>query len=441
MTPLQDLKPKEAAEVSVATPQGEANERRLLWVMFLFAFALRLLVLTIGHSYRFPAIKDHFSFGWETGRLARSIASGEGFSSPFDGHTGPSAWVAPLYPYFLAGIFKLFGIYSNASAWIALAVNCVFSALNCIPIFFIGKELFGTKVGKWSAWIWAIAPFSIYWAIRFAWETSLATMLFTFAFLLAIRMEEENRLSRWLWFAFVWGLIALSNPSLLTFLPFAGVWVLYRQHRNGNTKFSWAVSSGLLFCAMIAPWMVRDYLTFHKIILIRGNFGVELRMGNGPSADGQLKPYIHPTQDPQQFELYRHMGEVAYSKMRGEQAMEWIRAHPARFAQISLIRFYYYWCGTPRAVPDWEAIGRYMLVTLSSLLTFFGLGYALRRHNRGAFLFVWMLLSVPTIYYFTYTHPRYRHPIEPEMLVLMVYLFTQLDRSPSWRNNSSASTS
>ena len=91
--------------------------------------------------------------------------------------------------------------------------------------------------------------------------------------------------------------------------------------------------------------------------------------------------------------------------------------------------------------PDWEAIGRYMLVTLSSLLTFFGLGYALRRHNRGAFLFVWMLLSVPTIYYFTYTHPRYRHPIEPEMLVLMVYLFTQLDRSPSWRNNSSASTS
>ena len=135
------------------------------------------------------------------------------------------------------------------------------------------------------------------------------------------------------------------------------------------------------------------------------------------------------------------MGEVAYSKTRGEQAMEWIRFHPARFAQISLIRFYYYWCGTPRAVPDWEAIGRYMLVTLSSLLTFFGLGYALRRHNRGAFLFVWMLLSVPTIYYFTYTHPRYRHPIEPEMLVLMVYLFTQLDRSPSWRNNSSASTS
>jgi hypothetical protein len=32
---------------------------------------------------------------------------------------------------------------------------------------------------------------------------------------------------------------------------------------------------------------------------------------------------------------------------------------------------------------------------------------------------------VPIIYYFTFTHPRYRHPIEPEMLLLMVYLFAQ----------------
>ena len=108
---------------------------------------------------------------------------------------------------------------------------------------------------------------------------------------------------------------------------------------------------------------------------------------------------------------------------------------------ISLIRFYYYWCGTPRAVPDAEAIGRYALVTLSSVLTFLGLAFALRRHNRAAFLFVWMLLTVPTIYYFTYTHPRYRHPIEPEMLVLMVYLFTQLGRKPRHEKNSAGQLS
>ena len=422
---------KEGSERATASQSQEVREqdlaeRKRLWFLVLFALVLRLVVLTVGHTYRFPAIKDHFSFGWETGRLARSIALGEGFSSPFDAPTGPSAWVAPLYPYFLAGVFKLFGVYTNTSAWIALAVNCVFSALTCVPIYFISKELFSEKVAKWSAWLWALAPFSIYWAIRFAWETSFDTMLFAFAFLLAIRLEQQNQLSRWLWFAFIWGLIALSNPSLLTFLPFAGFWVLYRQHRRSQMRFRWAFYSGLLFCAMIAPWITRDYVVFHKFILIRGNFGVELRLGNGPGADGQLKPYLHPSQDPLEFERYRSMGEVAYAAMRGRQAMDWIEENPGRFATISLIRFYYYWCGTPRAVPDLDAVLRYMLVTLSSVLTFFGLGYALRRGNRGAFLYVWMFLTVPTIYYFTYTHPRYRHPIEPEMLVLMVYLFTQL---------------
>src|SRR5919204_4094249 len=123
-----------------AGPVEVRHERRMLLVMVLVAVALRLAVLTIGGTYKFPAREDHFSFGWETGRIARAIATGEGFSSPFHGHTGPTAWIAPLYPYFLAALFKAFGVYSNLSAWLALAFNSVFSALTCITIFYIGKQ-------------------------------------------------------------------------------------------------------------------------------------------------------------------------------------------------------------------------------------------------------------------------------------------------------------
>src|SRR5262249_17519271 len=129
-----------SAPSSVAGPATRAQERRMLLIMVLVALVLRLAVLTIGGTYKFPEREDHFRFGWETGRIARSIGNGEGFSSPFHGHTGPTAWIAPLYPYFLAGLFKLFGVYSNTAAWIALAINSVFSALTCITIFYIGKE-------------------------------------------------------------------------------------------------------------------------------------------------------------------------------------------------------------------------------------------------------------------------------------------------------------
>src|SRR5688572_425284 len=46
-------------------------------------------------------------FGWETGRVAFSIAIGHGFASPFpEGPTGPTAWLPPVYAYLAAAIFK-----------------------------------------------------------------------------------------------------------------------------------------------------------------------------------------------------------------------------------------------------------------------------------------------------------------------------------------------
>jgi len=115
--------------------------RQSLLIIFLVALLLRLAVITIGHTYRITPRRDHFQFGWEMGRIARSIALGQGFSSPTDLSTGPSAWAPPVYPYVLAGIFRVFGIYSNASAWMILAFNSLFSALTCITLYRLAERM------------------------------------------------------------------------------------------------------------------------------------------------------------------------------------------------------------------------------------------------------------------------------------------------------------
>ena len=63
-------------------------------------------MIVIGHTYRVNPLRDHFQFGWEMGRIARSILHGQGFSSPTDLDTGPTAWAAPVYPYVIAGGFQ-----------------------------------------------------------------------------------------------------------------------------------------------------------------------------------------------------------------------------------------------------------------------------------------------------------------------------------------------
>ena len=135
------------------------------WIVFV-AFALRFGWIVVAHTYKFKTFDDNFSFGWEMGRIGRSLAQGQGFSNPFSGITGPTAWEPPLYPFLIAGVFKLFGIYTHASALVLLTINSLFSALTCIPIFLIAKRCFDEKLAIWTAWLWAVMPSVMYWCTR-----------------------------------------------------------------------------------------------------------------------------------------------------------------------------------------------------------------------------------------------------------------------------------
>jgi hypothetical protein len=84
--------------------------------MVVVALLLRLVVMSFLYPERTDPYRDHWRLGGEAGRIARSITEGEGFSNPLFGQTGPTAWLAPVFPYLLAGIFKIFGIYSKSSA-------------------------------------------------------------------------------------------------------------------------------------------------------------------------------------------------------------------------------------------------------------------------------------------------------------------------------------
>jgi 4-amino-4-deoxy-L-arabinose transferase-like glycosyltransferase len=390
------------------------------------ALVVRVGWIVIGHTYKFKNTDDNFGFGWEMGRIAASLASGHGFSSPFGPATGPTAWEPPLYPYLTAGVFLVLGIYSKASALVLLSLNSVFSALTCIPIFLIARRIFSGKVAVGSAWAWALLPNIIFWCTRAIWETSLAALLLTTIFWLALTLEEREGWLAWFQFGLLWGVTALSSTSLLSFLPASGLWVWYRRARRGKRSFAGVVLASVVFLACIAPWLVRNYETFGKFIFIRDNFGAELRLGNGNGAGGTWMEYLHPTQDIYALRQFEAMGELPYIAMRKRQALDYIRADYTRFATLCVRRFVYFWAGPPKDTqPEWMGAAKNSLFLAWSVLAFWGLGRALRLRKPGAWLLLWVFLLYPAIYYFVYCIPRYRHPIEPEMAILAVFVVTE----------------
>lgn len=406
--------------------------RRIFWV----GLAVRLAYMTLAHTYRIRPAEDHFQFGWEAGRIARALVTGSGYADPFANiylaHTGPTAWLPPLYPLLLAGIFRVFGVFTAASAWVLFAIQSAFSAATALAVWSIAIRCFSRRVALWSAWIWALYPAAMQYAVRWPWEMTITTALFTFALALAIRMRGIGELGRdthpltgsWVLFGLLWGLIALSNATLLIFLPVCGLWVLSGSRPLG-TGIRDAVFAAAVFLACIAPWTARNYAVFHRFIPLRGNFGAELYMGNGPGSTGFLMEYLHPFQDPIQLRRYAELGEVRYVAERNAAARAFIAAHPGHFAGDVLRRIDFFWAGVPHPSDErwYNEIGRTVNFAFLSIAGLLGLALTLRNRVSAAGLFAWAFLLLPLPYYLVTVHARFRHPLEPLIAILGVYLF------------------
>jgi 4-amino-4-deoxy-L-arabinose transferase-like glycosyltransferase len=407
-------------------PCRPALPRFFLWLLPL-SFVLQLAAIGVLHQYRTRPGEDNFGFGFEMGRIGRSIALGHGFSSPYEGNTGPSAWEPPLYPFLIGGVFRIFGIYTFASAWVLLAINCVFATINTVPIYWIAHRTFGERVAIWSAYGWALNPYVWSFGVHWIWDVTFTPLVLTSIFLLALELQDWPGWHGWVLFGAWYGVGALANPTMLAFLPFCGLWIWWQRYRRGLPSLTGVVLSSAVFFLVLAPWLIRNYEAFGRFVFIRNDFGLQFRLGNSTGADGMLMPYLQPNLSKLELEKFQRLGEIAYAAECKRIAFDWIRANPGRFAVISLKRFFYFWNGVPRptdsvAPVDFRSSG--FLAT--SVLAIWGLGRAMRQKRPGAWLFAGLVLTYPTVYYFVYPHARYRHPMEPELLVLIAFLLTEV---------------
>jgi len=363
----------------------------------------------------------------ESGHIAAALASGKGFSDPFGPATGPTAWLAPAWPFLLSRYFLLFGVYSRSAIVAALTLNCAFSAATCMPIYFSSLYTFGERVARQSTWVWALFPYTMYWGFRSIWDTALSALLLTLLFMMTLQLARNGSAGRWALYGVLWGMAGLTNTAQLAFLPFAGIWICWNSYKTGKPFFRNAIIGAILFFAAIGPWILRDYRVFHKFVPIRGNFGVELHLGNSPTAQGDWQFYLHPSQNAVEFKRYREMGEPTYVRSKLHQALQFIGENPGRFAYLSFARFFYFWTEPPHA-EKYRGIyeAKTFLFLCATVSAIWGMAFAIQKRLPGATLYLLLFVSYPTVYYLTFILTRYRSPIEPEMLMLIVFFVSRL---------------
>jgi 4-amino-4-deoxy-L-arabinose transferase-like glycosyltransferase len=388
------------------------------------ALAIRLVVVAFTYRELPDADKLYERFGWEMGWIARALASGHGFSSPYFPWSGPTAMQPPLYPALLSVVFRIFGVYSLASAFAILSINSLLSSLTCIPIYFSAKFSLGTRAAVIAALVWAFYPFAIYFSTGRVWEYSLTGLLFTTCFCIAQRIHSSPNPMAWIGWGALCGITALSNPSTLSTLPFLLLLAVFQVRNTGRRRLVNGMLTALAAVAVLTPWTVRNYHAVGILCPVRDNFWLEVYDDNG--GDASLDPsFAHPASNPVEMRKFLTMGEKAFLAEKHGLALASLKSDPEFFVHKTLRRIFYYWTGfwslsSQELREQPYEPGNIFYVCSITFLMLRG-ARRLGRTNRTALLPYLVLICIfPITYYITHPLMDYRQPIEPAIIVLAV---------------------
>lgn len=405
-----------------------ATSRRALVGAIFAAFLIRMVVVCCVYRYLPDADKLYERFGWETGWIARALASGHGFSSPFYVRSGPTAMVSPLYTALLAGVFRLFGIYTLTSAFVILSINSLFSSLTCIPVYYSAKYSLGLRGAKLASWAWAVYPLAIYFSAGRVWEYSLTSLLFTACFCISLRIQTSSKWIAWLGFGLLWGITANSNPAVLSTLPFLLILALWKVNKAGGRWLLYGSLTSIGVIAALMPWTIRNYRVLHVLCPVRDNLWSNIYVGNIEDNLANRYPFLRtddPSTNSAQLRKFLEEGEVAYFGDRKAQAIEFIRHNPQSVGIASLRRVVMYWTGYwsfSRSYLEEEPTELPLMFMLICVTGFMARGVSrFWRENRSEGFPYFILIAIfPLTYYLTLALMDYRQPIEPEVMILVI---------------------
>jgi len=318
-------------------------------IVFVSAVALRVwhvFSLSAGD----PAFSSPVMDAWWHVQWARAVALGLWEPEVF--------FRAPLYPFFLAGIFKVFGLGYLVPRLVQAAVGGV----TCVLIWALGKRLAGRSVGLVSGIMAAIYAPLIYFDGEFLIPVIFIPLVIS-SLLLLIVVERELREDRSPWLmvgvaGLVAGLAAVARPNVLVLIP--GVllffaWTLSDRKRGLKAFGIWL----LVFLFPVGAVTGYNAAMGGGLVPVASQGGVNFWIGNNPRADGKtamapahladsgsaMSVYEDSVRKNAELEAERRLGRrLKPSEVSGYwfgQAARFIKREPVAWLKLTVKKAYF----------------------------------------------------------------------------------------------------
>jgi len=333
----------------------------------------------------------------------------------------------PLYSYFLALLYKIFGR-SFAAIY---TIQGVLDALTAVLVYFLGARSIGKGAGILGALLYALYAPAIYFSGLLLKETLASLLIVATVFCLLASQPFRPRPVLFLAGLF-FGLAALTRANFLLLLPIAAVFIL--ADRSLAVRLRLAAMGLLLLgaAAVLGPVALRNYVVGNDFVITTAQAGQNFYIGNNAQATGTYigLPFVRPDPLYEREDFHREAEKRVGRTLRPSEASSyWFRQGVAfltespgaflRLAWTKLLLFLNYY-----EIPDnynFYFHQRYSPVTASSPVTFalvgplflLGLAFLIKaKGTAGRLLAAMQLTYIASVVAF-YVFARYRIPLLP----------------------------
>ncbi len=412
------------------------KEKTILLLIILLALTLRLAHwLDVRED---PFFAHLVMDSEEYDRWAFEIANGDWLGSEV-------FFQAPLYPYFLAVVYSVFGHSLDA----VYLLQIIFSLFGIYALYRAGKKIAGEKVGLAAAAISALYGLYIFYDVQLLKE-SLAVTLVCFLLWILVEARESGGFALWILAGAIGGFLSLLRENMLLIVPFL-ILLAYRP----RARFSAFVLRGVLLLSgtaiILLPVAFRNWRVGGNFLPTTFQGGVNFYIGNNPTATGTYQPLSPGKQVPSyertepvrlaQKETGRALEPVEVSNFWLRKSLDWARKNPGDFLKLQAkkIGMFWSWYEWPDAVDYYyvkQTSFTYNLPFLEfgsiSLLALIGLWLGRWRFRElfPVLLFTGMWMA-STVVFFLFS--RYRLPAVPGLILIgamaIGFIFTSWDKN------------
>lgn len=268
----------------------------------------------------------------------------------------------PLYLFFLASIFKVFG--PNADA-----VRIVQAGLEgaCVAgLYLLARRVGGHRAGLIAAWSFALFPDFIGYS-HTLWSESFSLFVMVSALLLLWRLGERPSWPLAIAVGIAWGMMCLIKPYHVYLTPLLLACTVVCARANARAGMA-RLAAGALATSflVIAPWSIYLSLEHGRTILISSTGALNLRDGTNYYSPPQYD-FPYPQRVP--AELVDALG-------REEGLMEFVLANPGLFAARAGEKMGYLWSPNSFAIRHLyrgkygppERFGAVLRITIASVV-------------------------------------------------------------------------